>query len=161
VFDRLVQANLKHKTSKCQLFQPDVHSLGHIVLGTGISADPEIVRVVNSWARPRNLHEARSFLGLNGYYQKFIARYADIAKQLPMLTIKGQQNVWSDSQKDAFLKLNDELVAASILSSPRDDGDYVLDTYASQTGLGAVLQQLHDDDLKVIAFAIDVSAEVN
>jgi hypothetical protein len=153
VFERLVQASLKLKASKCQLFQPEVHFLGHILSRTGISADPEKVRVVANWPRPRNFHEARSFLGLSGYYRKFIAGYADIAKPLHMLTIKGQPFVWMDSQEDALRKLKDKLMAATILSSPRDEGDYVLDTDATQTGLGAVLQQLQDGDLKVIAYA--------
>jgi hypothetical protein len=122
VFDRLVQADLKLKASKCQLFQPKVHFPGHIVSRTGIAADPEKLRVVTNWPRPRILHEIRSFLGISGYYRKFIAEYADIAKPLHMLTIKGQPFAWTDSQEDAFPKSKDKLTAAPILSSPRMKG---------------------------------------
>ena len=152
IFDRLAKANLKLKASKCQLFQTEVHFLGHIVSRQGIAADPEKIRTVANWPRPRNLREVRSFLGLSGYYRKFVAGYADIAKPLHMLTNKEQSFEWKEAQEQSFQKLKDKLITAPILSSPADEGIYVLDTDASLTGLGAVLQQKQNEELKVIAY---------
>ena len=78
--------------------------------------------------------------------------YSSIAKDLHKLTEKGQPFVWQDEQ-GAFLTLKERLVTATILASPTDDGTYVLDTDASQVGLGAVLQQQQEDMLVVIAYA--------
>jgi hypothetical protein len=102
VFDRLVKANLKLKPTKCQLFREKVHFLGHVISKAGIAADPEKVKVVAEWPRPRNLHELRSFVGLASYYRRFIHRFADIARPLHLLTGKGQPFVWETSQETAF-----------------------------------------------------------
>jgi hypothetical protein len=146
VFDRLVQADLKLKASKCQLFQPEVHFLGHIVSRTGISTDPEKVRVVANWPRPRNLHEVRSFLGLSLLLPEVHSRICGHRETAPHVDNKRTTLVWTDSQEDALRNLKDKLVVAPILSAPKDVGDYVLDTDVSLTGLGAVLQQLQDGD---------------
>ena len=153
VFERLIQANLKLKPSKCQLFRREVRFLGHVVSSKGIAADPEKIRAVANWPRPRNLHEVRGFLGLSGYYRRFIESYSSIAKDLHKLTEKGQPFVWQAEQETAFQTLKERLVTAPILASPTDDGMYVLDTDASQVGLGAVLQQQQGDRLVVIAYA--------
>ena len=153
VFDRLSRADLKLKASKCQLFREEVRFLGHIISKRGIAADPEKVKVVASWPRPRDLHEVRSFLGLASYYRRFIAGFADIARPLHQLTAKGHPFVWETAQEMAFQILKERLITAPILSSPRDDGDYILDTDASLFGLGAVLQQRQDGEVKVIAYA--------
>jgi len=80
---------------------------------------------------------------LNRYYRNFVAGYADIAKALHKLTNKKQTFEWNEAQEQSFQKLKEKLITAPILSSPSDDGVYVLDTDLSLTGLGAVLQQKH------------------
>jgi hypothetical protein len=152
IFDRLVAANLLLTAQKCSLFQPEVHFLGHVVGRSGIAADPSKIDAVLNWPPPTNLQEVRSFIGLTGYYRRFIAGYADIARPLHMLTEKGQPFVWNAEQHRAFAELKRRLVSAPILASPRDEGRYVLDTDASLYGLGAVLQQEQDGDLKVIGY---------
>jgi hypothetical protein len=108
---------------------------------------------VASWPRPRDLHEVRSFVGLASYYRRFIAGFADIARPLHILTGKGQPFEWGAAQEEAFQTLKERLISAPILLSPRDEGGYVLDTGASLTGLGAVLQQYQLGELRVIAYA--------
>jgi predicted aspartyl protease len=153
VFDRLSAANLKVKASKCQLFREEVHFLGHVISRSGIAADPEKVKVVASWPRPRDLHEVRSFLGLASYYRRFISGFADIACPLHQLTAKGQPFVWEAAQEKSFQDLKERLVSAPVLASPQDGDEYVLDTDASLSGLGAVLQQRQDGTIRVIAYA--------
>ena len=152
IFDRLAAADLKLRATKCQLFRPQVHFLGHVISAVGIAADPEKIRVVANWPIPRNVHEVRSFLGLSGYYRKFVSGYADIAKPLHILTSKQQPFVWKAEQQESFQMLKDRLVSAPVLASPRDEGDYVLDTDASLYGLGVVLQQWQEGELRVIAY---------
>jgi hypothetical protein len=152
IFDRLKQATLKVKARKCELFRPEVHFLEHIVTRNGITADPEKIRVVANWPRPKNVHEVRSFLGITGYYRRFIAGYADVAKPRHILTAKRQAYMWGPDQETAFQTLKEKLMTAPILASPMDDGAYVLDTDASTIGLGAVLQQYQNGQLKVIAY---------
>jgi transposase InsO family protein/predicted aspartyl protease len=153
IFERLAQANLKLRASKCQLFKTKVRFLGYIVSSAGIATDPEKIRVVANWPTPRNLHEVRSFLGLSGYYRKHVYGYADTAKALHMLTNKQQPFVWGPAQEAAFQKLKHQLISAPVLAAPQDEGKYVLDTDASLVGLGAVLQQQQGSELRVIAYA--------
>jgi transposase InsO family protein len=152
IFDRLVDSNLKLSAKKCHLFQPEVDFLGHVVSRQGIAVSPDKIRAVLHWPTPQNVHEVRSFLGLAGYYRKYVYRYADIAKPLQILTSKDAPFIWGDAQEEAFCNLKLRLTSAPILSSPIDDGMYILDTDASQIGLGAVLQQVQDDKVKVIAY---------
>jgi hypothetical protein len=72
VFQRLARANLKIKTSKCQLFRSQVKFLGHLISRNGIAADPEKIRVVAEWPRPTNLTQLRSFVGLSSHYRRFV-----------------------------------------------------------------------------------------
>jgi hypothetical protein len=153
VLDRLVKANLKLKPSKCQLFQQEVRFLGHVISANGIATDPDKVKVVEEWPRPRNLHEVRSFLGLASYYRRFVAQFAEVARPLHLLTNKGQPFIWGDAQEEAFQSLKQRLTSAPILASPVDEAGYVLDTDASLVGLGAVLHQWQKGHLKVIGYA--------
>lgn len=153
VFDRLMQANLKLKPSKCKLFQTRVQFLGHVISKDGVSPDTEKVDVILKWPIPRNLTEVRAFIGLINYYRKFVKSFAEIARPLHELTRKGSPFVWSDGQQQAFDELKQRLVSAPILVQPRDEGGYVLDTDASANAVGAVLSQWQDGELKVIAFA--------
>jgi predicted aspartyl protease len=153
VFDCLAKADLKMKASKCQLFRESVRFLGHVVSAQGIAADPEKVKTVASWPLPRNLQEVRSFVGLASYYRRFIAGFADIARPLHILIEKGRAFVWESAQEEAFQTLKDKLTSAPILASPQDLGQYILDTDASSSGLGAVLQQRQNGEIRMISYA--------
>ena len=92
VFQRIYECGLKLKPSKCSLLQKSVTFLGHIVSAEGVATDPEKVRLVREWPTPTNLTELRSFLGLAGYYRKYISGYARIASPLTSLTKKGNDS---------------------------------------------------------------------
>jgi transposase InsO family protein len=153
VLNCLAKASLKLKASKCQLFQGKVKFLDHVISAEGIATDPDKVRIVEDWPRPRNLHEVRSFLGLASYYRRFVTQFADIARPLHLLTNKGQPFVWGEAQEEAFRSLKRFLTSTPVLASPIDDAGYVLDTDASSTGLGAVLHQWQGEHLRVIGYA--------
>ena len=102
---------------------------------------------------PWNLTEARGFVALASYYRRFVGTLAEIARPIHLLTQKNQPFVWTDSQQTAFGRLKHCLVTASVLSLPRDEGRYILDSYASDRALSLVLQQEQDGLLKVIAYA--------
>jgi len=144
VFGRLSKADLKIKASKCKIPREEVRFLGHVISSSVIAADPEKLKTVASWPRPRDLHELRSFVGLASYYRQFISGFADIALPLHLLTAKGQPFEWKEQQETAFQFLKERLITAPILASRLDEGEYILDTDASLSGLGAVLQQRQD-----------------
>ena len=153
VFDRFRNANLKLKPKKCVLFQTEVLFLGHKVTADGITTDPSKVESVKTWPQPTSLSELRSFLGLVGYYRRFIPDFSEIAAPLTRLTQKFSKFVWSPQCTESFEKLKELLVSAPILTFPQGDGVFVLDTDASLEGVGAVLSQIQDGEERVISFA--------
>jgi hypothetical protein len=113
------------------------------------------VRNVAMAERPQTKRQVRSFLGLTGYYRNFVPNYAAIAVPLTELTKKGQPDHvrWSDAQEAAFVTLKRLLVSKPILRLPDVSRPFVLRTDASDTGLGAVLLQLHDGELFPVCYA--------
>ena len=152
-FQRFQSANLKLKPKKCSLFQTEVLFLGHRVSQEGISGDPSKIESVRTWPVPTNVSELRSFLGLIGYYRRFVPNFSTVASPLTRLTQKSVQFEWSQECNDAFESLKERLVSAPILSYPKGDGLFILDTDASLSGVGAVLSQIQDNEEKVIAYA--------
>ena len=153
VFQRLLKANLKLKAKKCALFQKSVNFLGHVVSEQGISADPSKIEAVKNWPVPQNLTEVRSFLGLCGYYRKFVCGFAGIAAPLHKLTEKGKRFQWNESCEKAFQTLKKSLIKTPVLAYPDESLNFILDTDASDTGIGAVLSQVQDGYERVIAYA--------
>ena len=153
VFERLRQAGLKLKASKCCLFQRKVSFLGHVVSAQGLEVQEEKVASVRTWPIPTNLHDARSFVSFCSYYRRFIPSFANIAAPLYHLTKKGVRFVWGPDQQQAFDTLKSCLISAPVLAMPVDDATYYLDTDASDIGLGAVLSQIQDGTERSIAYA--------
>ena len=153
VFDRLRSANLTLKPSKCVLFQREVDFLGHVVSGKGIQCDPGKIESIQTWPVPSNATEVRSFLGLAGYYRKFIPNFSTIASPLTSLTRKRTKFCWTPIHQTAFNKLKELLTTAPILAYPDNNAKFILDTDASSCGLGAVLSQVQNGEEKVIAYA--------
>lgn len=153
VFDRLRSASLTLKPSKCVLFQKEVPFLGHIVSDKGIQCDPSKLEKVKEWPVPKNVSDVRSFLGLAGYYRRFIPEFSTIASSLTYLTRKGKKFCWTLQCQNSFEKLKELLCTAPILAYPDSTSEFILDTDASMSGIGAVLSQIQNGEEKVIAYA--------
>ena len=152
MFIRLREANLKVKPSKCYLLQSKVKFLGHVVSDAGVATDPEKVQAVVEWPWA-NVHEVRSFLGLCSYYRRFVHGFAEVAGPLHAMTRKNCRFSWTAECEESFEKLKKALTSSPVLAMPNDEGEYILDTDASDTSIGAVLSQRQDGVEKVVAYA--------
>jgi len=152
VFERFRKANLKMKVKKCRLFQPEVAFLGHIVSREGVKCDPAKIEVVANWPHPQSVTEVRSFLGFCTYYRRFIPHFSTVASAMTNLTRKSVAFEWTDECQLAFMRLKSSLMEAPVLAYPREKGQFILDTDASNTGIGGVLSQMQDGEEKVIAY---------
>jgi len=152
VLQRLRNAKLKLKPSKCHFFQRRLKFLGHVVSSDGIETDPEKIQKITTCPAPRDLHELRGVLGLFSYYRRFVPQFSEIAKPLIKLTEKNQGFHWGDAQDEAFKHLKQLLSEAPILVHPRKEGLFILDTDASDEGVGAVLSQVQDGEERVISY---------
>ncbi|GJW32898.1 reverse transcriptase domain-containing protein [Tanacetum coccineum] len=126
-----------------------LHFLWHVINGNGIHVDPSKIEAVKNWKAPRTLTEVRSFLGLAGYYRRFIENFSKIAKSLTILTQKSKTFDWGEEQELAFQTLKDKLCNAPVLALPDRPEDFMVYCDASGIGLGCVLMQRG----KVIAYA--------
>ena len=153
VLQRLEGAGLKIKGSKCQLFQPEVEYLGHVVSAEGVARDPKKVEAVQCWPTPRCVKDIRSFLGLCSYYRNFIKGFSQVAAPMNQLLEKETEFVWAEECEVAFEHLKQALTSAPILGYPRPGGQLVVDTDASDVGLGAVLSQVQDGEERVLCYA--------
>ncbi|KAI3748512.1 hypothetical protein L6452_11629 [Arctium lappa] len=149
VLDVLRRERLYAKFSKCDFWLPEVQFLGHIVSKEGVKVDPAKIEAMTNWEPPKNPAEIRSFLGLAGYYRRFIQDFSKIASSLTILTRKNVKFVWTEMQEEAFRTLQKKLCEAPILSLPDETEDFVVYSDASNMGLGCVLMQRG----KVIAYA--------
>ena len=114
VLQALRDHQLYVKFSKCEFWLIEVRFLGHVVSPSGVSVDPEKVEVVMSWERPKSVFEIRSFLGLVGYYMRFIKDFSRLAAPMTRLTRKGVKFEWDDLCEKAFQELKRRLTTASI-----------------------------------------------
>ena len=149
VLERLREQQLFAKLSKCSLWQKSIGFLGHVVSEEGVSVDQEKIKCIQEWPRPKNATEVRSFLGLAGYYRKYVKGFASVAQPMTQLTGKDVKFKWSEACEKCFIALKDMLTSAPVLVIPEADQPYVVYTDASITGLGCVLTQHR----KVIAYA--------
>ena len=153
VLVKLKQANLKIKPSKCNLFSTQVHYLGHVISAEGVMADPAKVAAVREWPVPRNQTEVQSFVGLASYYRRFVKGFADIARPLHQFGEKGKRFQWTEDCQWAFEQLKTSLITAPVLSYPDPSKTFILDTDASDVGIGAVLSQEEGGYERVVAYA--------
>ncbi|GJS76638.1 putative reverse transcriptase domain-containing protein [Tanacetum coccineum] len=149
ILELLKKEKLYAKFSKCNFWNSIVQFLGHVIDSQGIHVDPAKLEAVKNWASPTTPTEVRQFLGLAGYYQRFIEGFLKIAKSLTELTQKNKKYIWGENQESAFQLLKQKLCAAPILALPEGNDDFVIYCDASLQGLGAVLMQRE----KVIAYA--------
>ena len=153
VFERLREAGLRLKPTKCHLVHQEVEYLGYVV-SQGVAADPRKVEAVQVFPVPRDLKSLRSFLGLASYYRRFIPNFSTVASRLYALTRKNAAFDWAPSCQEAFESLKELLTRAPVLAFPDFSRDFLLETDASGVGLGAVLAQKGEDGtIRPIAFA--------
>ena len=149
VLKQIQASGLSLHLSKCQFCKTKLRYLGHVVSQAGIEPDPEKIRAVRDYPVPTRLKEVRTFLGLTGYYRRFIKNYANIAEPLIALTRNSdtKQFEWKLSCQQAFEYLRCSLTEAPIIAYPQFDKPFILQFDASDVGLSAILaQKLTDDD---------------
>ncbi|KAJ0914366.1 putative nucleotidyltransferase, Ribonuclease H [Helianthus annuus] len=149
ILELLKKEQLYAKFSKCEFWLREVQFLGHVVNGDGIHVDPTKIEAIKDWETPKTPTEIRQFLGLAGYYRRFIENFSKIAQPLTLLTQKDRKFDWGIKQDEAFQTLKDKLCNAPILALPEGTDDFVVYCDASRQGLGCVLMQRQ----KVIAYA--------
>nr|GFB77856.1 putative reverse transcriptase domain-containing protein [Tanacetum cinerariifolium] len=149
ILELLKKEELYAKFSKCEFWIPKVQFLSHVIDSQGIYVDPAKIESVKDWASPKSPTEIRQFLGLAGYYQRFIEGFLKIAKPMTKLTQKKVKFEWGDKQEAAFQLLKQKLCSAPILALPEGSEDFIVYCDASNKGLGAVLMQKE----KVISYA--------
>ncbi|GJX61031.1 putative reverse transcriptase domain-containing protein [Tanacetum coccineum] len=149
ILELLKKEELYAKFSKCEFWIPRVQFLGHVIDRQGIHVDPAKIESIKDWASPKTPTEIRQFLGLAGYYRRFIEGFSKIAKPMTKLTQKKVAFEWGDKQEAAFQTLKNKLCSAPILALPQGAENFIVYCDASHKGLGAVLMQ----NEKVIAYA--------
>ncbi|KAA3480856.1 DNA/RNA polymerases superfamily protein [Gossypium australe] len=137
------------KFSKCEFWLREVTFLGHVVSAEGIRVDPQKIEAVLNWNPPKSVAEIRSFLGLDGYYKRFVEGFSLIAAPLTKLLRKGVPFVWSNKQQGSFEKLKRILKEAPVMIQWEVGKEFTVYCDTSLTGLGCVLMQ----EGKVIAYA--------
>lgn len=135
------------KESKCEFGQDKVEYLGHIISDRGVEADDRKIQAMRDWPRPKNVKSLRGFLGLTGYYRRFIKRYGILSKPLTQLLKKGQF-LWNTAAEEAFLQLKQLMSNTPILAVLDFSRPLIIETDACKSGVGAVLMQ----DGKPIAY---------
>jgi hypothetical protein len=149
VLGRLRAHQLYAKLSKCEFWLEKIAFLGHILTVEGIEVDPSKVEAVSKWKQPSNVSEVRSFLGMEGYYRRFIKGFSSIARPMTELLKKDNNFVWTPKCEESFQIIKKKLTTAPVLTLKDIHKNFVIFCDASRQGLRCVLMQ----NEKVIAYA--------
>ncbi|XP_033741736.1 uncharacterized protein LOC117328321 [Pecten maximus] len=154
VFDRLGDGGLTVNPSKCQFGEEELYCLGHVVGKGKLKPDNRKVQAMVDFPLPLTKKGIRSFLGMTGYYRRFVKNYAKLAAPLTNLIRKDRprQIQWTDDSVKAFNDLKDEMTRAPVLANPDFNEPFTIQTDASNVAIGAVLSQVIDDEEHPIAY---------
>jgi hypothetical protein len=149
VLTRLREHQLYAKFSKCTFWLEEIQFLGHVLSANGIAVDPSMVKDILEWKPPTTVHQVRSFLGLAGYYRRFIPYFSKIVKPITSLLKNDTKFNWSSRCNEAFEQLKVLLTTTLVLAQPHIEKPFDVYCDASGSGLGCVLMQ----EGRVIAYA--------
>jgi len=149
VLQVLKDKQLFAKLEKCDFWLEEVKFLGHVITNEGVAVDPSKTEAVLQWEKPKSVTEIRSFLGLAGYYRRFIKGFSQVALPLTRLTRKGHAFIWTQECEDSFQTLKEKLTSAPVLIIPDPMGHFEVYSDASKRGLGCVLMQ----ERRAVAYA--------
>ncbi len=157
VLEVLRKHKLYAKSSKCEFFQQKISFLGHVVSGDGIAMEEGKVTAIKEWPVPTNITELRAFLGLAGYYRKFVAGFSRIAAPMTELLHKDTAYNWGKAQQDSFDALKGSVTTAPVLLTPDDTLPFTVFTDASGFALGATLMQDQGNGLQPVCNEVTVT----
>jgi transposase InsO family protein len=152
ILEKLREHRLYAKLSKCELFQSSLLYLGHRISASGIGVEDRKIRAIRNWVRPRTLVNLQSFLGLCNYYRRFVMNFSQIAAPLTDLTKSNVPYEWGKRQESAFTQLKESLMSAPILRCADSSIPFQVQADASETGLGAILQQKDKNGIRPVAY---------
>jgi len=153
IFDKCRKYGLRIKKKKCHFGCERLEFLGHMISSTGLLVDERKVDAILQYGTPKNVKQIRRFLGMTGYYARFVNGYQELAAPMIKLTRKAQRFEWTKEQQQAFQGLKDALATAPILAFPNRVQPFTLTTDASDFALGAILSQWDEQDQADYAIA--------
>ena len=161
VFEKLKSATLSMNKSKCNFFSKEIQYLGHILSASGIRPLPSKTHAIQHMQPPTTPKQVQAFLGLVGYYRKFIKGFTKITKPLTLLTRQQVKFEWTSIHHTAFLHLKEAIVQAPILCYPNPDKKYIVYTDASDDACGEQLSEEHNGMEFPIAFLSHTHTETH
>lgn len=163
VFMQMRKFNIQVEPDKCEFLKPELNYLGHVITANGVKPDPQKIKSVEDFPLPKNQKDVKAFLGLCGYYRKFIHNFSSIAKPLNELLKKNVDWKWTDRCEESFQNLKEKLTKAPLLKYPDFTQPFVLTTDASGYAIAGILSQGKIGQDQPIAYASRTlnNAEVN
>ncbi|CAB5366666.1 unnamed protein product [Rhizophagus irregularis] len=150
VLEELRKANMMLKLKKCEWAKKNVEYLGHIVGTDGLRPDDKKIEKIKNLKPPKNIKQIREINGLCSYYRKFVKGYSKIVKPIMELTRKNDPFIWTDKQQKALEEIKERLINYPILQHPDFEKEFILITDASGEGLGAILEQLDENNREIV-----------
>lgn len=152
VFDRIQKAGLTLNREKCKFCVPELKYLGYVVNASGLMVDPEKVSAILQIPTPKNVRDVRRIVGLASWYRRFIPSFSTMIAPMTALLQKNARFVWCGKCEEALDAVKNHLTSAPILACPNFNLPFIVQTDASDYGLGAVLTQVQDGEERVICY---------
>lgn len=149
---RLNRAGLTISSEKSRFCMKKLSYLGYIIDRDGVHPDPEKISAVSNYAVPKNIKDVRRLIGLAGWYRRFIPNFSTITAPLTELTKKGRKFAWNENAENAMKEIQKILVSAPVLANPDYEKPFIIQTDASDIGMGGVLVQGEGENERVIAY---------